>query len=87
MDAPFDGPALAVDQFELCKPEKEGGVVCPLCCALPCDPAMLPQEGRQLQRLEVVLKEHLRDAAHLEAPVSSPMYASGDVFSTRALGR
>ena len=55
--------------------------------ALPGDLVVLAQEGRQLQRLEVVRQQDLRRVAHDAAPASSSMYERAEVVATVALGR
>jgi len=85
-DPPLNGPAFTIYQFQLCKPQEEAGMVDPS-CALSSNPVVLPQEGRQLEHLEVVLEQHLWGVAHILAPVIRPMYSTADVVSTRARGR
>ena len=55
--------------------------------ALPGDLVVLAQEGRQLQRLEVVGEQHLRCVGHAPSPDSRLMYDLADVVATRARGR
>ena len=55
--------------------------------ALPGDLVVLAQEGRQLQRLEVVGEQHLRCVGHAPSPDSRLMYDLADVIATRARGR
>ena len=65
-------PPLALQQLELGQPQQVGGVVHALRRALPGELVVLAQEGRQLQRLEVVRQQDLRGVAHA-APPSSVM--------------
>ena len=51
--------------------------------ALPGDLVVLAQEGRQLQRLEVVGEQHLRCVGHAPSPDSRLMYDLADVIATR----
>ncbi len=71
-DAPLDHPPLAIQQLELGEAQQVGGVVDALGRALPGQLVVLAQEGRQLQRLEVMRQQDLRRVAHA-APPSSAM--------------
>ena len=70
-DAPLDHPPLAIQQLELGQPQQVGDVVDTLRGALPSELVVLAQEGRQLQRLEVMREQELGRAAHAAAPPSS----------------
>ena len=87
LDAPLDHAALAVDQLELGKTQKIANVVDAFRGTLPGDLVVLAQEGRQLQRLEVVDEQHLRCVGHAPSPDSRLMYDLADVIATRARGR
>ncbi len=54
---------------------------------LPGDLVVLPQECRQLQRLEVVGEQDLRHVGHALSPDSRLMYDLADVVATRARGK
>jgi len=87
LDAALDHAPLAVDQLLLGQSQQEAGIVDAFGGALPSDLVVLAQEGRQLQRLEVVGQQNLRRVAHDTAPASSSMYERADVVITVALGR
>jgi hypothetical protein len=53
-DTPLDHPPLAVEQLELGQAQQVGDVVHAFRRALPGQLVMLAQEGRQLERLEVM---------------------------------
>ena len=72
-DAPLDHPPLAIQQLELGQAQQVGGVVDTLRRALPGELVVLAQEGRQLERLEVVRQQELRRVAHAAAPPSRAM--------------
>ena len=79
--------ALAVDQLELGESQQVADVIDAFRGALPGDLVVLAQEGRQLQRLEVVGEQHLRCVGHAPSPDSRLMYDLADVIATRARGR
>ena len=54
---------------------------------LPRKLVILPQEGRQLERLEMVGKQQLGGIGHDATPVSRPMYVLAEVVATVARGR
>ena len=87
LDAPLDHAALAVDQLELGESQQVADVIDAFRGALPGDLVVLAQEGRQLQRLEVVGEQHLRCVGHAPSPDSRLMYDLADVIATRARGR
>jgi hypothetical protein len=68
LDAALDHPALAVDQLQLHQPGEELHMILPLGGALAGELGVFPEEGRQLQRLEVVVEQQLRRVAHAEPP-------------------
>ncbi len=68
LDAALDHPALAVDQLEFHQPGEELHMVLPLGGALAGELAVLSKEGRQLQRLEMMVEQQLRRVAHAEPP-------------------
>ena len=78
---------LAVDQLELGESQQVADVIDAFRGALPGDLVVLAQEGRQLQRLEVVGEQHLRCVGHAPSPDSRLMYDLADVIATRARGR
>ena len=55
--------------------------------ALPGELVVLAQEGRQLQRLEVMGEQELGRVGHDAAPVSRPRYVLAEVVATWACGR
>ena len=67
-DAPLDHPPLALEQLELGQAQQVGGMVDTLRRALPGQLVVLAQEGRQLERLEVVRQQELGRVAHAAAP-------------------
>ena len=87
LDAPLDHAALAVDQLELGESQQVADVIDAFRGALPGDLVVLAQEGRPLQRLEVVGEQHLRCVGHAPSPDSRLMYDLADVIATRARGR
>ena len=68
LDPALDHPALAVDQLQLHEPGEEPDMVQPLGRALAGELAVFPQEGRQLQRLEVMVEKKLGRFAHAASP-------------------
>ena len=56
LDPPFDHPALALDQLQLAKPQQILHMILALCRALAGQLAIFALEGRQSQRLEVMLQ-------------------------------
>ena len=87
LDAALDHAPLAIDQLLLGQPQQEAGIVDAFGGALAGDLVVLAQEGRQLQRLEVVGQQNLRRVAHDAAPARSSMYERADVVATVAFGR
>jgi hypothetical protein len=77
-DAPLDHPALPLEQLQFGQPKQIADMVDAVAGALPGQPVMLAQEGRQLQRLQVVGKQDLgrvrgragERVGHDTAPVS-----------------
>jgi hypothetical protein len=63
-DAPLDEPLLAVDQLELGEAQEIADMVDAFARTPPRLFVVLAQEGRQLERLEVMLKEQLRRLGH-----------------------
>ena len=57
LDPPLDHPPLATGEFQLDQPGEKAGVIEPVGGALTGELLVFPQEGRQLQRLEVVVGE------------------------------
>jgi hypothetical protein len=72
-DAPLDHPPLAFQELELGKAQQVGGMVGTLRRALPGELVVLAQEGRQLERLEVVRQQKLGRVAHAAALPSRAM--------------
>jgi hypothetical protein len=77
LDAPLDHPPFPVDQFQLDQTGQELNVVLALGRALPGELVVFPQEGRQLQRLQVMCQQDLwrighaasSDSRHMRTPV------------------
>ena len=67
LDAAFDHPPLAVDQFQLDQTRQELDMVEPLGGTLAGLLLVFPQKGRQLQRLQMVGKQDLRGLGHSAA--------------------
>jgi hypothetical protein len=63
-NATLDQPPLAIEQLKLAQPQQITRVVDPLGRTLPGQLVVLAKEGRQLQRLEMMRQENLRDLAH-----------------------
>ena len=87
LDAALDHAPLALDQLQLGQAQQEAGMVDALGGALPGELVVLAQEGRQLERLEVMGEQKLGRVAHDAAPASRSMYALAEVVATVALGR
>jgi hypothetical protein len=68
LDPALDHPALAIDELELDQPGEEAEVVEPLGCALAGELLVFSQEGRELQRLEVVGERDLGGVGHAASP-------------------
>ena len=64
---------MAVDQLKLRQPQQIAGMIDALCSALLCHLAVLPEEGRQLQLLQMVLQQHRRSLTHDLPPDTSVM--------------
>ena len=64
LDAPLDHPPLAVDQFQLDQAGQELDMIQPFRGALSGELLVFPQEGGQLQRLEMIREQDLRDVGH-----------------------
>ncbi len=82
LDPPLDHAPLAVDQLELDEPVEIAHVIDALCGTLAGELVVLAQEGRQLERLEMVIEQNprvgargqaLRCLAHAPAPDSRLM--------------
>ncbi len=69
----YDHAALTVDQFQLGQTEQITHVIDALGCALPGELVVLAQERGQLERLEVMVQQHLRRIGHVPAPGSRLM--------------
>ena len=67
LDAPLDHPPLTIDQFQLDQAGEELDMIQPLGGALACLFLIFPQEGGQLQRLEVMGEQDLRGLGHSAA--------------------
>src|SRR5215210_5140969 len=59
LDPPLDNPPLALDQLQFGKAQQVTGVVDALRGALPGELLILAQEGRQLERLQVMGEQKL----------------------------
>jgi hypothetical protein len=66
-DAPLDHPPLALQELKLGQAQQVGGVVDTLRRTLPGELVVLAQEGRQLERLEMVRQQELGWVAHAAA--------------------
>jgi hypothetical protein len=86
LDAALHHAPIAVDQLLLGQPQQEAGIVDALGGTQPRDLVILAQEGRQLQRLEVVSEQDLWRVVH-DRPASRAMYDLANVVATVALGR
>ena len=73
LDPPLDHPPLALDQLQFGKSQQVTDMVDTLGGALPGELVVLAQEGRQLERLEVMGEEKLGRVGHDATPVSSSM--------------
>jgi hypothetical protein len=87
LDAPLDHPPFPLDQFELGKTQQVAGVLDAFGGALPGKLVILAQEGRQLERLQVMGEQQLRGVGHDATPVSRPMQVLAEVVATVARGR
>ncbi len=87
LDAALDHAPLALDHLQLGQPQQVARIVDAFGGALAGDLVVLAQEGRQLQRLEVVGQQDLRRVGHDAAPARSSMYERADVVATVAFGR
>jgi hypothetical protein len=58
-DPPLDGPALAVDELQLDKPQQVARVVDPALRAFTRDLFVLAQNGRQFELFEMMGEQHL----------------------------
>lgn len=64
LDTPLDHPPLTVNQFQLDQTREELNMIQPLGGALAGELVVFPQEGRQLQRLEVIRAQDLWSHDH-----------------------
>ena len=72
-DPALDHSVMAVYELKLREPQEVARMVDVLGGTLAGHLAVLPQEGGQLQLLEVVLQQHRRPVAHRPAPAMSAM--------------
>ena len=72
-DPPLDHAALAVDQFQLRQAQQIAHVVDALAGTLAGQLVVLPEEGRQLEGLQVMGQQHLWRVGHGAAPPSRLM--------------
>ena len=70
LDPPLDHPPLPLDQLQFGKTQQVTGMVDALGGALPGELVVFAQEGRQLERLEVMGEQKLGRVGHDAAPVS-----------------
>ena len=68
LDPALDHPALSIDQFKFHQPGKELHVVQPFARTLTGQLLVLPQEGRQLQHLEVMGEKEFGSLGHAASP-------------------
>ena len=73
LDPALDHPPLAVDQLQFDQPGEEADMVEPLGGALAGELLVFPQEGRQLQRLEVMGEQDLGGVGHAASPATRHM--------------
>ena len=73
LDPPLDHPPLPLDQLQFGKPEQIADMIDALGGALPGELVVLAQEGRQLERLEVVGEQKLGGVTHDATPLSRSM--------------
>ena len=73
LDPPLDHPPFPLDQLQFGQAQQIAGMVDALGGALPGELVVLAQEGRQLERLEVMGEQKLRRVGHDAAPVSRSM--------------
>ena len=73
LDPPLDHPPLALDQLQFGKAQQVADMVDALGGALPGELVVLAQEGRQLERLEVMGEQKLGRVGHDATPVSRSM--------------
>ena len=67
-DAPLDHPSLAIQQLQLGEAQQIGAMVDALGRTLSSQLVVLAQEGRQLERLEVMRQQELGHIAHAALP-------------------
>jgi hypothetical protein len=70
LDAALDHPSFSLDQFEFGQAQQIAGMIDPLGSALLGELVVFAQEGRQLERLEMMGEQQLRRIAHDAAPAS-----------------
>jgi hypothetical protein len=70
LDAALDHPAFPLDQLEFSQAQQIAGMVDALGGALLGELVVFAQEGRQLERLEMMGEQQLRRIAHDAAPES-----------------
>ena len=73
LDPPLDHPPFPLDQLQFGKAQQATDMVDALGGALPGELVVLAQEGRQLQRLEVMGEQKLGRVGHDATPVSKSM--------------
>ena len=73
LDPALDHPPLAVDELQLHQPGEEADMVEPLGGALAGELLVFPQEGRQLQRLEMMGEQDLGGVGHAASPETRHM--------------
>ena len=73
LDPPLDHPPFPLDQLQFGKAQQVTGMVDALGGALPGELVILAQEGRQLERLEVMGEQKLGRVGHDATPVSRSM--------------
>ena len=73
LDAPLDHPPFPLDQLQFGQPQQVADMIDALGGALPGELVILAQEGRQLQRLQVMGEQKLGRVGHDATPVSRSM--------------
>ena len=86
-DPALDHAPLAIDHFHLGQPHQVARMVDALGRAQARLLVVFAQEGRQLQRFEMMCEQDLRGLGHAATSVKRSMYDRADVVATVALGR
>jgi hypothetical protein len=87
LDPAFHHASLAINHLHLGQPHQVTRMVDAFSRTQPGDLVVLPQERRQLQRLQMVGEQDLRCVGHAVTPANRSMYDRADVVATVALGK